>query len=156
MDGAGTRIAGIGDIDELVALARACADELRPLRGGAMLLATAGRQEPMADRFAQELNDPTALVLCGTYDEAVVGYAVTILTPDDEGRRHARVTDLHTLPDARHVGVGEAMLDAILAWSRQHGAASIDAVVLPGARESKNFFESFGLTARALVVNRPL
>jgi hypothetical protein len=32
----------------------------------------------------------------------------------------------------------------------------VDALVLPGHREGKNFFERFGLTARAIVVHREL
>jgi hypothetical protein len=48
------------------------------------------------------------------------------------------------------------MLGVIVAWGTERGAVGIDAVVLPGARETKNFFESFGLKARALVVHRDL
>ena len=52
--------------------------------------------------------------------------------------------------------VGEAMLELILPWAKENDCRGIDALVLPGMRESKNFFEMFGLVARAIVVHRPL
>lgn len=36
------------------------------------------------------------------------------------------------------------------------GCLGIDALALPGNRETKNFFEASGLTARAIVVHRSL
>ena len=48
------------------------------------------------------------------------------------------------------------MLDQIFPWAAEHGCRGIDAIVLPGMRESKNFFEMFGLVARAIVVHRAL
>jgi GNAT superfamily N-acetyltransferase len=54
------------------------------------------------------------------------------------------------------VGIGELVMDALVAWAQDHGCEAIDAVALPGDRETKNFFERFGLTARAIVVHRRL
>jgi hypothetical protein len=48
------------------------------------------------------------------------------------------------------------MMDAVVAWARQHGCRGVDALALPGQRDTKNFFESHGLVARALVVHRDL
>jgi GNAT superfamily N-acetyltransferase len=66
------------------------------------------------------------------------------------------VDDLFVLPDGRGVGVGEAMMDLLLEFCATHGCTGIDAVALPGNRETKNFFETFGLVARAIVVHRDL
>ncbi len=44
----------------------------------------------------------------------------------------------------------------LIAWCEEHGCAGIDAVALPGNRATKNFFERYGLTARALLVHRRL
>jgi hypothetical protein len=52
--------------------------------------------------------------------------------------------------------VGEAMMDQIVAWCEKHGCVGVDAIALPGNRHTKNFFETFGLVARAIVVHRPL
>jgi GNAT superfamily N-acetyltransferase len=68
----------------------------------------------------------------------------------------AAVSDLFVDPEARGVGVGEALMDDLVAWARARGCIGVDAMVLPGNRETKNFFETFGLTARAIVVHRAL
>jgi hypothetical protein len=47
-------------------------------------------------------------------------------------------------------------MDAIVAWAEAAGCVGIDSLALPGNRETKNFFETFGLVARAIVVHRPL
>jgi hypothetical protein len=48
------------------------------------------------------------------------------------------------------------MLDAVIAWCTERGCTGIDAHALPGNRDTKNFFETFGFTARLLVVHRSL
>jgi hypothetical protein len=47
-------------------------------------------------------------------------------------------------------------MEAVLAWCDERGCFGVDALALPGNRETKNFFESFGLVARAIVVHRRL
>ena len=54
------------------------------------------------------------------------------------------------------MGVGEAMMELVLAWCDERGCRGVDSLALPGDRETKNFFERFGLTARAIVVHRAL
>lgn len=137
-------------------LARACIEDLRGQRGGALWSVTEARVEPIEESFRDDLSSADAIVLCGVIDEVPVGFAVARLRPTTDGRILVRVTDLFTLPEARHVGVGEAMMDACVAWAREQGAIAIDAAVLPGTRDAKNFFEGFGLTARALTVSLSL
>jgi len=59
-------------------------------------------------------------------------------------------------PEAREVGVGEAMADALVAHCDDRRCIGIDAPALPGHRAAKNFFEAHGFTARALVMHRRL
>jgi hypothetical protein len=47
-------------------------------------------------------------------------------------------------------------MDHVVAWCRAAGCFGIDSLALPGDRSTKNFFESFGLVARAIVVHRSL
>ena len=67
------------------------------------------------------------------------------------------MTDVYVEPGARGVGVGEAMLDQVVAWC---DARRLHRHRRPGAARAtgttKNFFESFGFTARAIVVHRRL
>jgi len=152
----GARRAGPGDLPTLAHLAAEAVAELVPQRGGSLWARTVGRRPPFHEGLATALDDPDVLVLCGTVDDAVVGYAVARQEPIADGETLVVIEDLFTEPDARTVGVGEAMLDQIVGWGTERGAVGLDALVLPGARETKNFFESFGLRARAIVVHREL
>jgi len=109
------------------------------------------RPEPLDLAFTEAIDDPTTGVWAGTIDGVPVGYAIVSADADI-----AVIEELHVDPQARGVGVGEAMLDAIVAWSTVQGCTGIDAFALPGARETKNFFETFGMTARLLVLHRDL
>jgi ribosomal protein S18 acetylase RimI-like enzyme len=54
---------------------------------------------------------------------------------------------------ARGVGVGEAMLEAALAALRARGVRRFDAIVSPGHRLAKNFFEAAGFSARRITMH---
>jgi len=152
----GARRATIADLEPLEQLAREAIDELTPMRGGDLWAQTAGRREPLAESFQVDLTDPGKLVVVGSIDDTVVGYGVVRLQGLPDGRPLGVVDDLYVHPEARAVGVGEAMMDLLVAWCREHRCTGIDAVALPGNRATKNFFETFGLTARAIVVHRSL
>lgn len=119
----------------------------------------------LAIRYPEALGSPgfrglleggTARVWVGTLDDASVGFAVARLTALTDGRSLAAVDALYVLPEARGVGLGEALMDEVLAWASLEGADAIDAVALPGDRVTKNFFERYGMTARAIQVHRRL
>ena len=150
------RIAVADDLAVVSAMAEAVIAELTPRRGGAVWSQTDARAEPLAAGLHHEFNDPDALVLVGTIDATIVGYAACHVEPLHDGRAIARITDLYVLPDARKVGVGEAMMLAVEGWARERSLIGLDAVALPGDRDTKNFFETFGLVARAIQVHRSL
>jgi GNAT superfamily N-acetyltransferase len=152
----GARLATPDDLPDLERLAAAAVAELLPQRGGAMWARTIGRRPPYRDGLVHALDDPDAVVISGLIDDTVVGYAVARLDEVADGGHLAVIEDLFTEPDARSVGVGEAVLEQLVSWANAKGAIGLDAIVLPGARHSKNFFETFGLRARALVVHRDL
>lgn len=150
------RLATERDLPVLEALVGVATREMTPARGGDLWARTLGRTEPYGPALAEALVDPAQLVICGTIDGVTVGYGVARIDELHDRSRLAVIEDLYTLPDARHVGVGEAMMDLVLGWASDQGAVGVDAVALPGMRDTKNFFESFGLVARAIVVHRPL
>jgi GNAT superfamily N-acetyltransferase len=102
------------------------------------------------------LTDPDALVVVGGLDDVVLGAAVAMVERLDDGTRLGILHGLYVEPDAREVGIGEAMMELVLDWCREQRLAGIDGLALPGDRATKNFFERFGLTARAIVVHRAL
>jgi ribosomal protein S18 acetylase RimI-like enzyme len=150
------RTARAGDLDVVIALSRAAAAELRPHRGGEIWSQWEARPEPIDATLAALLNDPDASVMVGTIDTVVVGYSVVALQRLHDGRLIGHLTDLYVMPDARGVGVGEAIMEHATDWCRDHDCVGIDSIALPGDRATKNFFETFGLVARALRVHRAL
>ena len=150
------RLASSEDLPRLAQLARAAIEELRPTKGGELWARREARTEPVEESLVADLDEDGTLVLAGTIDDVVVGYAVTRTETISDGSVLARVTDLYAEPEAREVGVGEALLETVVKWATEQHCVGIDSLVLPGNRETKNFFESFGLVARAIVVHRPL
>jgi GNAT superfamily N-acetyltransferase len=140
-------------ISELAAQLRA---ELAPMKGGDLWAAHESTPEPFEASYRARLERDDAEVVVGEYAGVVVGYAVVVVDQLRDGRRLGLLTDLYVEPEAREVGVGEAMVDRVIAWCAARGCAGIDAVALPGHRATKNFFEEFGFTARALVMHRRL
>jgi len=145
------------DLPEVLELAREGAANMRHQRGGSMWARREARPEPFeADLVAALAGSGGRRAVVGMVDDVVVGYA--LVEPEalhDRGLLWT-VTDIYVTPDARGVGVGEAMMELMVSAARQAGAEGIDSLALPGDRATKNFFERFGLTARAIVVHRSL
>ena len=123
----------------------ALANEIRDARGGAVHLA-----ERMAD------TDPPLITFVGCIDGVLMGYVHIRISVLSRDVTLGQVLGYGVLAEARGVGVGEAMLELVVAYCRENGCTGIDADALPGARETKNFFETFGFTARRLVVHHSL
>jgi GNAT superfamily N-acetyltransferase len=150
------RVARRGDVPRIAELARAAAIELSGLRGGGMWAQREARTQPVDASLAALVDDPDALVLVGSFDGAVVGFATVRLEVLRDGSNLAVLDEIYVEPEGRGVGVGEALMDAVLAWCGARGCRGIDSLALPGDRDTKNFFERFGLTARAIIVHRGL
>ncbi|HZA75601.1 MAG TPA: GNAT family N-acetyltransferase [Acidimicrobiales bacterium] len=150
------RTAVEADIPHLVELAGAAAEEKVRQKGGAIWARREGRPAPReaALRLALQSNDHEVAV--GTLDGAIVGYGAARVETLLDGGRLGVIDDIYVDPGARAVGVGEALMNHLLDWCTARGCFGVDSLALPGDRETKNFFESFGLVARAIVVHRPL
>ncbi|MFN8038078.1 MAG: GNAT family N-acetyltransferase [Acidimicrobiales bacterium] len=150
------RRATAGDLAVLTTLAETAVAELRPQRGGELWWRREARSGSAGEALAALLDEPDALVVVGTIDDVVVGYGIVRTEVLHDGTLLAVVDDLYVEPGAREIGVGELVMDELLAWATDRGCVGIDALALPGNRAAKNFFERFGLTARAIVVHRRL
>jgi ribosomal protein S18 acetylase RimI-like enzyme len=152
----GSRPATAADIPRVVELARLVRAELSAMRGGDLWLARDTWPEPLEDAYAALVARDDAHVVVGTIDDAVIGYGVVLVETLRSGARLGVVTDLFVEEEARGVGVGEAVVDALVAHCWAQRCMGIDASALPGHRAAKNFFETHGFTARALVMHRRL
>ena len=137
------------DTPAIAALFRAATEELRAERGGELWARQRHR-----DRGFVAPDD--GIVLAGTIDGAVVGYAIVRAEVLADGEELAVLDDVYVEPEARGVSVGELLLAAAIAWARERRCIGIDSLALPGMRGSKNFFEAAGLVARAIVVHKRL
>ncbi|MEX1218476.1 MAG: GNAT family N-acetyltransferase [Acidimicrobiales bacterium] len=148
------RPADLSECEDLAVLMDEALHELASQRGGAALLHSEDRASSSIKTFENALLDASTMVWSGYWFEALAGYAIASASLDK--RPIVSLSDIYTTPEARKVGVGEALLEAAISWAESLDAEAIDAHALPGARDSKNLFERFGLTARLIVVRRDL
>lgn len=152
----GVRPATDADLPRLAELVREAVEEQAEARGGPVWAQREAREVPADDSLRAALADPDQLVLAGTIDDAVLGYAVARTERLRDGSLLGIISDVYVEHGAREIGLGEVLVDRIVAWCTDRGCRGIDALALPGNRSTKNFFESFGFTARAIVVHRRL
>lgn len=155
----GTRPAQREDAERCGELCRQALLRLEQVRGGALfvrretgLLAKALLRPGGLDRL---LSDPRRRVLVGTVDDAVVGMAIGRI--DEVGEASLGIIDACFVePAARGVGVGGALLEALVTWFTASGCRGVDVSALPGDRDTKNLLEASGFKARLITLHRPL
>ena len=149
------RAATQDDLDELLQLANEGRAGVRDARGGAMWLARQAPPEPLDETYRAAIDDDLHHVVLGCIDEAPLGFLLARVDPTLEPRI-AIVEELYVTPEARGVSLGELMMNNTVDWALASDCTGIDGYALPGDRATKNFFETFGLVARGIVVHRAL
>lgn len=142
------------DLEELVRLYRLLAAEMREYHR--MWELADGLPEPASEALQETLEDPDTVIYLGTIDDVPFGFILARsepLLPQADGRRIGSIRFVFTEFEAREVGVGETMREAVIADLRASGHRFFDAHVLPGHRLVKNFFESGGFSARSIVMH---
>ena len=152
----GARPATAGDASRVAELAQQARAELRPERGGPLFLDRDAGPAPVPSDAAEGETLDGRRMWVGTFDDVVVGYAVAAVEPVPEGAPLGRLDEVYVEGEARGVGIGEAMMNLVLEWLKSCGCRGVDGYALPGMRDTKNFFETFGFTARLLVVHHRL
>jgi L-amino acid N-acyltransferase YncA len=150
------RLATEADLSKVAGLVRDAIAQLEPMRGGAVWKAQQARQEPIEDNLRRILHDADARLLVGTIDDVVLGYAVARVERLHDATLLGVVDDIYVDSGAREIGLGEAMMEDLIAWCEERGCFGMDAMALPGDRSTKNFFEESGFTARKLVMHHAL
>jgi GNAT superfamily N-acetyltransferase len=124
------------------------------MRGGAIWAAREARPEPLDDALPELLHRDDTCVVVGTIDDVVIGFGVGRLERLRDGRLLGIIDELFVEPEARAVGVGDAIVEELLLFFVANGCIGADALALPGNRATKNFFEQHGFVARSLVMHR--
>lgn len=152
------RLADNEDVPRFFEIAMEHSKHIVDERGGELMLKEDGPTPPdaYANELAEAIASPTSIVVAGSYDGVVFGFGRMELVDLNGSSRLARIHELIVAESAREVGIGEAMMNLLLQQAESRGCFGVDAIALPGDRETKNFFESFGLKARKLIVHRSL
>lgn len=150
------RKATLEDLETLSSFAAVLADELGPMRGGALWAAQESRREPLIEEFTLLLGSEDSYVLLGLLDGVPMGFGVAVIEQLNDGALLGVVTEIWVDPEARAIGLGEALLGALTEFCADRGCIGIDAKALPGHRQTKNFFEEQGFTARMLTMHKTL
>ena len=147
------RVATDADIPHLARLAGELRAHLLGERGGALWATREARPEPLEPAFSALLARDDATILVGTLDDHVVGYGVVQIEVLRDGARLGVIDEIYVEAEARAVGVGELLVERLVAYCTDAGCIGVDAAALPGDRQAKNFFERAGFTARILVMH---
>ncbi len=119
-------------------------------RGAARLL---DESPAIGDGWTDAIASPGWWIAVAVIDDVIVGYLAMEIPGRD---RAAVVTQVWVEPDARGLGFGDALLAQAIDAARAAGATVIEATALPGDRETKNLYERAGVTARKIIVSKPL
>jgi GNAT superfamily N-acetyltransferase len=147
------RVATVADLERVAELAHDFRSELREQRGGALWATREARPEPLSAALAALLAADDATVIVGTLDDSVVGYGIAETETLRDGARLGIISEIFVETEARAVGVGELLVEALVAFCLNQRCVGVDAAALPGHRQAKNFFERAGFTARLLVMH---
>lgn len=144
------------DLAAIQAISERRRSEIEGERGAQGLLRREAGTAAVADEIGSRMDDGSALVVVGCYDDVVFGYGYAVLESQLDETKLARLNHFVVDAEIRKSGIGEAMMNLLLDLAAEHGCVGIDSLALPGDRDTKNFFESFGLKARLLTVHRSL
>jgi GNAT superfamily N-acetyltransferase len=149
------RPAVAADLAAVRQLLAAALDATRTMRGGVALMGDQTPEELVARWTAADQAEVGLFV--GEFQRAVVGVAAaTTCIRDGATGRTGRIECCYVEDEARGVGVGSALMDAMVTWCQGRGCVDIDALALPGDRASKQRLEAAGFVARLLTLSRRL
>jgi GNAT superfamily N-acetyltransferase len=138
------------DLDWIARCALQALTSIDQYRGGALSAARFANTD-LRSELSKTVGRDDVCTLIGTFDDVPVGFAIAV-----DRAPLAEVFSIYVDPEARGLGIGEAMLGGLIDWARARKLDGVTAEALPGDRSTKNFFETFGLVAHRLVVYRSL
>jgi len=147
-----SRPASSQDLEVLVILECEARNSLNEFRGADRL---ASDVPEIGSRWLEELNNDAVFVLVGGIDSVVMGYLVARMFAKSVNQI-ATIEQVFVTHDARNLGVGDALVSSALAWAQQQKLTALDALALPGDRETKNLYERSGLVARLITATKKL
>jgi len=149
------RPATAGDLEAVTQLASLARSESHDERGGYLLFDLTHASVADHARYETAHAGAESTVVIGGVQGEIVGYATARIVRG-AAETVCLIDELFVHPQARSVGVGQALLEQIQAWARDHECSYVESQVLPGNRAAKNFFERVGMVTRAMRVSAAL
>ena len=115
------RPATADDLDSIVNVAERVRAEQHGARGAALFAVREGGLWPPRGRLTAAVEAEDTIVVVGTYDDVVFGYGVAVIEPLLDGGLLGDLKDFAVEPDARSVGIGEAMMNELVDRLRARG-----------------------------------
>jgi GNAT superfamily N-acetyltransferase len=141
------RAAREADTEQCEAIDFSARQGLSDQRGGEAWLA---EHEPLS-----HVGDWLTHSFVAEIDTVIVGFLVGGVVDTSRGRVF-RVDRVYVVADARELGCGDDLLAAAMSRAGETGCAFLEAVALPGDRDTKNLYERAGVTARSITVSKRL
>ena len=149
------RIAEQNDRDTFLSLFGASRDEIADHKGADLWEKTRALTGTSSEVFEIVSKNQDFICILGTYDDYPFGFLIAEWVAIYE-KKSLDIREVFVDSEMRSVGIGEAMMLALLDQADKSAAFSIVARALPGDRELKNFFERYKITARIIEVERKL
>ena len=138
------------DLREIVRLYEDFAVEQSALRP--LWRESEGIADPAGGSIARLIDADSVTV--GTIDDSILGFLISGNRSLVDGvERVGVIRYIYTEPGARGVGLADEMFGYAVAKLRTSGVELFDAIVSPGHREAKNFYEAHGFSARSIVMH---
>lgn len=147
------RAATGADVGRIGELAEGLLGDMASRRGASLLPAPDWGDPP---GLASVVTDPARLAVVATLDGVVTGFALCSLVEGRPGGTRGVLGACYVEPEARGVGLGRMLMDAVIAWLDDRGCSGVEAIAFPGDRQAKNYFESAGFRAELLTMYRHL
>jgi GNAT superfamily N-acetyltransferase len=94
------------------------------------------------------LKDPGSAIFVASHGLETIGVAtVTTTSVGLEFSRYAELEDLYVLPQARHQGVGQALINSVKQWCCQNQCSVLSVVVTPEDEANRNligYYQKYG------------
>jgi ribosomal protein S18 acetylase RimI-like enzyme len=148
------RLAADEDLDTLLRLYRLLEAEQVALKP--MWAKADGLDEPLEASFKHLLGDERSTLIIGSVDDHPLGFLWARpqgLLAQADGEEVGVIRLIFTEFEARGVGVGHEMLTLAMEQLSVQGIRKFDAIVSPGHRNAKNFFEAHGFKARSITMH---
>jgi GNAT superfamily N-acetyltransferase len=107
------------------------------MRSGALWEVHEAQAEPLDAALHELLGRADALVIVGAIDDAVVGYGIVVIEVLRDGTALGVIRELFVEPDARAVGVGEAIAEQLVTFCRDRQCVGITPLPYPAIAKQR-------------------